>query len=218
MKTFLTISASLIFIGLTSQAASNLNENTLREFKEQCKKKGSGSIAASLGFGKSEREQCFNELWARESRFENKMNGFVNALGIRVQILDSLNVQDKSKLTAECLHVTAKSYERPLGMNDDEFFRRLYLNANSKPLFQWVLPMNSKRCTEKIRPNTPTAKFAKTTLPNILKSNIHHQVLIKPKPKKHLPRNQRVFVASLTAVRSCSQTPQTILVRAIVRL
>ena len=122
----------MITENLSFQAHSSLNENTLKEMKDRCLKIGSKQLGGLLTFGKAEREQCFKELEVKEKQFESKVNEFVNALGIRVQIMDSLSIGDKSKLSPECLHVTAKSYQRAAAMTDFDFFKKLYLKCKIK--------------------------------------------------------------------------------------
>ena len=122
----------MIVENLHDQASSHLNENSLKEFQDRCKKIGSSYIGGLLTFGSKDREQCFRELWALQKRYENKMNAFANALGIRMQIYDSLNIRDRNSLSPECQHVTGASYVRPVTMSDDQYFRKLYLKCKIK--------------------------------------------------------------------------------------
>ena len=122
----------MITENLSYQAHSSLNENTLKEMKARCLKIGSKQLGGLLTFGKAEREQCFKELEVKEKQFESKIVEFINALGIRVQIMDSLSIRDKTKLSPECMNVTAKSYQRPAIMKDSEFFQKLYLKCKIK--------------------------------------------------------------------------------------
>ncbi|MEQ1722211.1 MAG: hypothetical protein ABL930_03485 [Pseudobdellovibrio sp.] len=112
----------MIETNLKYQATSKLNENAINAEFLQCAKP----------FWKSDREQCVKEIEVRERKYKDMMNGFVNALGIRVQIYDSLSIADKSKLSPECKNISEKSYKRDAKMSDIDFFRKLYLVCKIK--------------------------------------------------------------------------------------
>lgn len=114
--------SQMIESNLKYQATSGLNENAIAAEFVKCRDH----------FWKSDREQCVKEIEVREKKYRDMMNGFVNALGIRVQIYDSLSVKDKSKLSPECKNITEKSYKREAQMDDIDFFRKLYLKCKIK--------------------------------------------------------------------------------------
>lgn len=118
------------------QATTGLNEQFIRKQLSKCRDH----------FWKSERRHCVSDVEILEKKHRNMMNDFVNALGIRVQIYDSLNISDKSKLTHECQNITAQSYMRPQKMNDDEFFRKLYLKCK----IQTNVEMDGRTSIEKL--------------------------------------------------------------------
>ncbi|MBY0553081.1 hypothetical protein K2P97_01040 [bacterium] len=114
--------SQMITANLRYQASSKLNENAIAAEFVKCRDH----------FWKSDREQCVKEIEVREKKYKDMMNAFVNALGIRVQIYDSLSIADKSKLSPECKNISAKSYKRDSKMNDIDFFRKLYLQCKIK--------------------------------------------------------------------------------------
>lgn len=114
--------SQMIESNLKYQAVSGLNETAIASELVKCKNH----------FWKSDREQCVKEIEVRERKHRDMMNAFVNALGIRVQIYDSLSISDKSKLSAECKNITQNSYKRDASVSDRDFFSKLYLKCKIK--------------------------------------------------------------------------------------
>ena len=114
--------AQMIMANFRHQVQSKLTEIAIEADLLKCKDH----------FWKSDRQKCVEDVEKIEKKHRDMMNAFVNALGIRVQIYDSLNIADKSKLSPECRNITAKSYQRDPKMSDIEFFQKLYLQCKIK--------------------------------------------------------------------------------------